>query len=411
MSEDPHLLIYLTLFVLLVLSAFFSSSEVAFVSLSPAKVKVIAERKSRASKLVVALKSRPQRLLATVLLGNNLVNILASGLATVVATEMFGSFGLGIATGLMTFLILIFGEIFPKAFAQKYAENVALFSAFPLTVFEKILTPFTWTIEKILHAFGARHVERISEREIVAAVDLGTQSGEIKEHEKELIRNVLEFTDTRVDEVMTPRVEIAAIEKGMSVAAVEKFFHRHTFSRLPVFDDSVDKIIGILNFRQLFAWNGSRTVPIKKLSLIEPVFTPASRTTRSLFKELQSRHNHLAIVVDEHGGTLGIVTLEDLLEEIVGEIEDEQDSAAEEIEKINAHTLLASGTAPLCEIDELLGTKLEKGRFDGKSVAFLLLEKLAKMPRKNAKIRVANVELTIEKVLGNRIEKVKIEKI
>ncbi|MFA6458371.1 MAG: hemolysin family protein [Patescibacteria group bacterium] len=411
MSEDPHLFTYFTLFVLLVLSAFFSSSEVAFVSLSPAKVKVLAERKSRASKLVVALKSRPQRLLATVLLGNNLVNILASGLATVVATEMFGSFGLGIATGLMTFLILIFGEIFPKAFAQKYAENVALFSAFPLTVFEKILTPFTWTIEKTLHALGAYHIEKISEREIVAAVHLGTQSGEIKEHEKELIQNVLEFTDTRVDEVMTPRVEIAAIEKGMTVAAVEKFFHSHTFSRLPVFDGSVDKIIGILNFRQLFAWHGLRTAPIKKLSLIEPVFTPASRTTRSLFKELQSRHNHLAIVVDEHGGTLGIVTLEDLLEEIVGEIEDEQDSAAEEIEKINAHTLLASGTAPLGEIDELLGTKLEKGRFDGKSVAFLLLEKLAKMPRKNAKIRVANVELTIEKVLGNRIEKVKIEKI
>ncbi|MCF7846398.1 MAG: hemolysin family protein [Candidatus Peribacteraceae bacterium] len=411
MTEDPHLFTYFILFGLLVLSAFFSSSEVAFVSLSPAKVRLLEDKKSRAAKLVIALKNRPQRLLATILIGNNLVNIFAAGLATVVATDFFGSLGLGIATGLMTLLILIFGEIFPKAFAQKHAQSFALFAAYPLFILDKILIPFTWSIEKTLHLLGAEHIERVSEKEIVAAVDLGTESGEIKKHEQELIQNVLEFTDTRVEEVMTPRVEIEALEKVTTVAEAEKFFREKTCSRLPIFDSSIDKVIGILNLRQLFGWEGSRETPVGKLPLAEAVFTPASRTTRSLFKELQSRNNHLAIVVDEHGGTLGLVTLEDLLEEIVGEIEDEQDVAEESIQKVNAHTILAAGDTPLWEIDKILGAKLERGRFDGKNVAFLLLEKLAKMPAENAKIRVENVELTVEKVHGNRIEKVKIEKI
>ena len=224
MEDDPHLLIYLGLVGLLILSAFFSSSEVAFVSLSPAKVKLLGDRKSKAAKLVVSLKSHPQRLLATILIGNNLVNILAAGLATMVATELFGSLGLGIATGLMTILILIFGEIFPKAFAQKHAERFSLIFAFPIFALEKILVPFTWVIEKMLHVLGADHIDTISEQEIVAAVDLGTESGEIRKSEQELICNVLEFTDTRVDEVMTPRVEMEALEKSTTVAEAEKFF-------------------------------------------------------------------------------------------------------------------------------------------------------------------------------------------
>lgn len=411
MSDDSHLLIYLVLLVLLILSAFFSSSEVAFVSLSPAKVKLFEKHKSRFSKLVVMLKNRPQRLLATILIGNNLVNIFAAGLATVIATDLFGSLGLGIATGLMTILVLIFGEIFPKAFAQKHAKRFALCAALPLFILDKVLFPFTWSIEKTLHLLGADHTEKISEKEIVAAVDLGTESGEIKKHEQELIQNVLEFTDTRIEEMMTPRVKIATLSRKTTITEAENFFHKNTFSRIPIFDGSIDKIIGILNIRQLFVSKKRKNFLIEKLPLVEPIFAPASRTTRSLFKEMQSRHNHLAIVVDEHGGTLGLVTLEDLLEEIVGEIEDEQDVAEKEIQKINSRTFLVAGDAPIYEIDQLLGTRLERGRCDGKNIAFLLLEKFGKIPTENAKIRVENVELTVEKIFGNRIKEVKIEKI
>ncbi|MFH1546091.1 MAG: hemolysin family protein [Patescibacteria group bacterium] len=411
MEEDPHLVIYLALLGLLALSAFFSAAEVAFVSLSPAKIHILAGKKSRASKLVVALKSRPQRFLATILIGNNLVNIFAAGLATVVATETFGSAGLGIATGVMTLLVLIFGEIIPKAFAQKHAEIFALAVSYPLFILGKILLPFTWLTEKGLHALGAKHSEEVSEKEVVAMVDLGAESGEIKKHEQEMIQNVLEFTDTKVEAVMTPRVEIEALEKSTTIAEAEKFFQKLTHSRIPVFDGSIDKIIGILTLRQIFEHEGERNFPIKKLKLFEPIFAPASRTIRSLFQELKSRRIHIAIVIDEHGGTLGIVTLEDLLEEIVGEIEDEEDVSEEGIQKLNSHTLLAAGDAQLSEIDALLGTTLAHGKFTAKNLAFLFLEKLKKLPQKNAKIRVNGAELTVEKIRGNKIEKIKIEKI
>jgi putative hemolysin len=411
MAEDPHLSHYLGLAALILLSAFFSSSEVAFVALSPAKVKMLKEKKTRIGKLVAKLKKRPQRLLATILIGNNIVNIFAAGLATVLATDLFGSKGLGIATGAMTLLILIFGEIFPKAFAQKYAEIFALVFAYPLYLLNKLLYPFTWFFEKSLHALGAQHIERISEEEVVAVVDLGAESGEIKKHEQEMIQNVLEFTDTRVEEVMIPRVKIEALEENTSIEEAQKFFHKSKHSRLPVFRKTIDKVVGVLTLRQIFEFHGSSHDPIKKINLLEPIFTPAARTIRKLFQELQSRRIHLAIVVDEHGGTLGIASLEDLLEEIVGEIEDEEDVKGAELEKLNSKTLLVNGETQLSEVDEILETKLAKDVFETKNVAFLLLEKLGKLPQEGAKIREENVEFTIEKVKNNKIGKVKIEKI
>ncbi|MFH0834166.1 MAG: hemolysin family protein [Patescibacteria group bacterium] len=410
-DNESNLFIYLILLGLIALSAFFSASEVAFVSLSPAKVKVLESRSNRAAKFVVALKSRPQRFLATILIGNNLVNIFAAGLATMVATNLFGSSGLGIATGVMTLLILIFGEIVPKAFAQKHAEGFAMVASFPLFVLDKILLPLTLGVEKGLHALGADHINRMSEEEIVAAVDLGTESGEIKKSEQELIQNVLDFTDTRVDEVMTARVEIEALEKSTTVAAARKFFHKNTHSRVPVFDGSVDKIIGIVTLRQLFEYDGPDDLSLEELDLLEPIFTPGSRSVRALFQEFKSRRTHLAIVIDEHGGTLGIASLEDLLEEIFGEIEDEKDIPETPIFVVNQKTLLVDGDTHLADIDEKLGTKLAVGEFASKNAAFLLLEKLGKLPQQNAKIRVDSAELTIEAVSKNRIQKVKIEKI
>ena len=411
MAEDPHLINYFALVGLIFLSAFFSSSEVAFVSLSPAKIKILKAKKTRISKIIVKLKKRPQRLLVTILIGNNIANIFAAGLATVIATSLFGDKGLGIATGGMTLLVLIFGEIFPKAFAQKYALGFASFCAYPLYLLDKIFFPLTWFFEKSLHILGAHHIEKVSEEEVVAMVDLGTESGEIQKHEKEMIQNVLEFTDTKVAEVMIPRVKIEALPKETTIAEAQKYFSGITHSRIPVFDGNIDKVVGILTLRQIFEHEGEVDLPIEKLELFKPIFTPASQLIRSLFQELKSRRIHIAVVVDEHGGTLGLVTLEDLLEEIFGEIEDEEDVSEETIQKLNAHTLLVAGDTPLSEVDKILETTLATADFETKNVAFLLLEKLEKMPQKNARIRFKDAEFTIEKVHGNRIEEVKIEKI
>jgi putative hemolysin len=406
MDDDPHLIL-LVLLGLLILSAFFSAAEVAFIALSPAKVRILQERKTRAARLAAYLKSRPQKFLATILIGNNLVNIFSAGLATVFATEFFGSSGLGIATGGMTLAILIFGEIVPKTFAQRYAENFVLFAAFPLIVLEKIFTPLTFLAEKFLPA----SVEKISEEEVVAAVDLGTESGDIETHEKEMIKNIFEFTDTRVEDVMIPRVEIVALSQTTSVDEAHKVFASQVFSRIPVFTESIDQIIGILSLRDIFEFRGSENVEISTLNLRKPIFTPKNRPISALFAELKLRHTHIAIVVDEYGGTLGLVTLEDLLEEIVGEIEDEVDEENTKIQKLNSKIALVPGNAPLIKIDEILQTELAQGEFESKNLAFLLLEKFERMPQKNAKLRWQNVNFTVEKVSPNRIEQVKIEKV
>jgi CBS domain containing-hemolysin-like protein len=256
-----------------------------------------------------------------------------------------------------------------------------------------------------------KHTERVTEAELVALVGLGVEGGELKKHEEEMIQNVLEFTDTKVEEVMIPRVEIEAIEKSKTVQEAENFFREGVYSRLPVYNKTIDKVIGVVTIRQIFEFQGDANLKLEKLPLLQPIFTPASRPIRSLFQEFKSRHTHLAIVVDEHGGTLGLVTLEDLLEEIVGEIEDEEDVSEEKITRINSKTLLVDGDTLLWEIDKRLKTKLAAGKFEGKTVAFLMLDKLGKMPHEDAKIRAGNAELTIEEVESKRITKVKIEKI
>lgn len=413
MDPDPDLLIYLVFTGLLLLSAFFSAAEVAFMSLSPAKVRALTEeRKTRATRLIAEFKERPQRLLVTILIGNNLVNIFTAGLATVIATRSFGSAGLGIATGAVTLAILIFGEIIPKAFAQKHAIGFAIFSAYPLYLLDRVLLPVTWLAEKSLHALGAgKPLQTMTEEELVALVDIGTEEGEIHRHERELIQNVLEFNDTRVEEVMTPRVDIEALEKGKTIQKAKQYFVGHSHSRLPVYEETIDKIIGVLTLRDILEHEGELDLPISQLDLLKPIFTPPSRPIRKLFQEFKSRHIHIAIVVDEHGGTLGIVTLEDLLEEIVGEIEDEEDIPEEGIQVLNSRTLLAPGHTQLSKIDEKLETGLATKEFENKNLAFLLLEKLGRIAKKDDRIRFGNAELTVEEIKKNKIEKVKIEKI
>ncbi len=413
MDEDPGPIIYLVFTGLLLLSAFFSAAEVAFVSLSPAKVRALREeRPGRATDLITKLKSRPHRLLTTILIGNNLVNIFTAGLATVIATQFFGSAGLGIATGGVTIAILVFGEIVPKGFAQRHAVSFASFIAYPLFLLEKLLTPINWSFEKLFHAVGVdKPVRSMTEEELLAAVEIGTEEGEIKHHEQEMIQNILEFTDTRVEEVMTPRVAIKALEQNKTIREATEYFIAHSHSRLPVYDETIDKVQGIVSLRDILEHRSKADQPVGGLIESKPIFTPASRPIRSLFQEFKSRRVHLAIVVDEHGGTLGLVTLEDLLEEIVGEIEDEEDIPEDIVERLNSRTLLAPADTQLTEIDDKLETKLSTGEFESKNLAFLLLEKLGRLPKKDDKIRFGSAELTIEGIIGHKIKKVKIEKL
>ena len=413
MNPDPSQLILIFSFgTLLILSGFFSAAEVAFISLSPAKIRALKEEQpGQITRLITRLTAQPERLLTTILIGNNLVNIFTASLATVVAMQFFGSAGLGIATGVVTLGILIFGEILPKGFAQRHAVGFARFAALPLSWLSFMLTPITFIFERLFHAVGGQHQVSMTEEELLAAVDIGTEGGELHEHEREFIQNVLEFTDTRVEEVMTPRVDIDAISYNRTIREAKHYFIDHSHSRLPVFEQSIDRVVGVVTLRHILEHRGEQDALVSSLQLLRPIFTPASRPIRSLFAEFKSRHIHIAIVVDEHGGTLGLVTLEDLLEEIVGEIEDEGDIPDEGIIELNKNVLLVPADTPLCEIDERLDTALASDEFETKNVAFLILEKLGRMAKENDRIRAGGAELTVEQASKNKIEKVKIEKI
>ena len=409
-EEDPFPLIISAFPALLLLSAFFSASEVAFISLSPAKIRSLnKDAPGRLTQLVVRLSQKPERLLTTILIGNNVVNIFMASLATVVATRLFGDAGIGLATGAVTLGVLVFGEIFPKGIAQRHAVAFCRYSAIPLSALSFVLTPFTVVFEKLFHFFGGQRKLGISEEELKAAVDLGTESGEIKEHERELIQNVLAFTDTRVGAIATPRVDIIAIEKNSPLTEAKALFHKENVSRMPVFAGSLDNVVGVLTLRQVFrAEDSVRTVG--ELLLKEIVLTPSSRPIRSLLSEFLSRHRHMAVVIDEHGGTSGLITMEDILEELVGEIEDEEDVREQEMQKVNSKVVIAPASTTLLDIDEALGTQLhlEEG-CEEENIAFLVLEKLGRLAKTNDRLRAGGAEITVEEATRTKIISVKIE--
>lgn len=410
--DDYHqyLIFGLVFLGLLVVSAFFSAAEIAFTSLSLARARALPEEHpGRRANLILRLKERPQHFLVMILIANNVVNIFTASLATVVATQAFGSTGLGIATGVTTFALLVFGEILPKAFAQKYHVGFLLIMAYPLFALDQLFAPLTFIVARILAVLGIRQTGKsMTEDELLALVEIGHEEGEIKAHERELIENVLEFTDTEVGEVMTPRVKVDALEQRTSVADAIDFSLSHSHSRIPIYATSLDHIIGVVTIRDLLEHRQESALAVGKLQLLKPVFTPLTRPIRALFQELTSRRIHIAIVIDEHGGMAGIVTLEDLLEELVGEIEDEEDVPETAIRELNSHTLLVLGNTLLSEIDDRLETELATGEYEGRTIAYLILAKLGRFPKQNERLRIDGVELTVEEIAKYRIHKVKI---
>ena len=349
----------LLLIFLIFLSGAFSGAEIALTALSPAKVRAIGKDDKFGSRAIVKLKSKPQRLLITILIGNNLVNILATVLATFWAIEVFGSNAIGIVTGLLTFLILVFGEITPKTFAQKYSEQFARALAHPLLWLTKILFPIIWIFEKITQGLISglklrQPLHSVSEDELLALVDIGTKEGVIEEHEQEMIENVLEFTDTTAEEVMTIKKDIEMLKIDTSVHEAVQFFLTHSHSRIPVYKESIHNFVGIVTVHDIlrFLHDPENNKILSDFKLKSPIIVPKTKSISKLFHEFQRRRQHLAIVVDERGETAGLVTMEDILEEIVGDIVDEQDREEKLIRKIGKNEWEASGEADIEELNE-----------------------------------------------------------
>ncbi|HEC21093.1 MAG TPA: HlyC/CorC family transporter [Candidatus Peregrinibacteria bacterium] len=409
---DPSSSIYLLIFLIL-LSGFFSGSETALISLSPANVLTLIRQKKKGAKLVEKLKKNPQRLLITILIGNNLVNIAASVVATHSAEVLFRSKALSVVIGVMTFLILVFGEIVPKTLAQRFNKSISRTVSPFLYFFQLILLPIIVVLEQISHFFitlsgGKEKEKEFTEEEVKAMVDLGHKEGEIETHEKEMIKSIFEYGETTAEEIMTPEKEIEAFDEEINIKEVTHRVLKKTHSRFPVYAKNIDNITGVITLRDIL--NGIKTKSpskkIKDLELHKPLIVPLSKPIYKLLKDFQKKRVQIAIVIDEFGSTVGLISVEDILEEIVGEIVDEYDREKAPVKKINSHTLIADGNATLEEIFELkrFRTKIPTH----KTISFLVLEKLGRFPREGEKIKVSGVGITVEKKKGNLIQSVKI---
>ena len=399
----------IVLVLLLLLSGFFSSSETALFSISKTKAKHIAKKEGRSYQLIMKMKEDPHRLLTTILIGNNVVNLGAAALATSVTIKLFPNYAVGIATGVMTFLILVFGEVLPKSIATRNNVMIARVAIFPLFWLSILFYPIIKFLEFIPRLSGKiRKPPAATEEELMTFVDVVEEEGEIKEEERELIYNIFEFDDTNASEIMTPRADMFVIEADESLKLED--IVRSGFTRIPVIKDSIDNIIGIIYIKDLFmhyATSGP-DIDVRKI-MREPYFVPERKKLDKLLHEFKKRKQHLSIVVDEHGGVSGLITLEDALEEIVGEIRDETDREDPHIVKYKRNEWTVLGKSEIDEVNETIGMEIPDSK-DYDTFSGYVLNTIGRIPREKEKIAIDPFVITVEEMDGNRINVYSIKK-
>ncbi len=420
----------LILIILILLNAFFAASEIAFISLNDAKIAKQAKNGDKKAKQILKMLENPSRFLATIQIGITLAGFLSSAFASdafasklapilnnlipTVSISVWQSLSIIIITMILSFFTLVFGELVPKRLAMKNYEKIAFATIgiirfiYILTVpFVKLLTISTNIVSK-LFGVSEKDEEVVTEEEIKMMVDEGEEKGSIEENERELINNVFEFNDTTVSEVMTHRTDIYALNIDMNVNELIEELEEYRYSRIPVYEDTIDEIKGILYLKDLLKYVKSKR-NIKLKSIIRPAyFVAQSKPIDELFKELQKNNNQMAIVLDEYGGTAGLITMEDILEELVGDIFDEYDEIEKEYEKLDENTYLISGSMNISDLSKLLDVKIEEGDYE--TLSGYLQEKLGRIPEDEEKpvIETEKVTYKIEEYEDKRILKVKV---
>lgn len=400
------------LVILLVMSGFFSMSETALMALSKIRIRHMVDEGVKGAKLVEKLTEDPNKLLGAILIGNNIVNIGASALATSIAINTVGESGVGIVTILMTILVLIFGEITPKSIAKQKSELVALKVSKIINLVVKIFKPFIFVFTSIsgvfIRLFGCDPKASepfITEEELRTMVGVSEEEGVLEGDEKEMIFNVFDFADSQVKDVMVQRVNVIAVDLNDTYEDVLKVIKKEQFSRIPVYDQTIDDIVGILNVKDIIIAGQNEEFKVKDY-MREPFYTFEFKKIKELFNEMQKTRNHMAVVLDEYGGTVGIVTIEDLIEEVFGDIEDEYDDENEEIEVIKEDEYIVDGSSRLDDIGELIGVVMESEEFD--SVGGLIIGELGRFPELFEEITVNKIRFVVEELDKNRIKKVRI---
>ncbi|MEL7596709.1 MAG: hemolysin family protein [Clostridiaceae bacterium] len=401
------------LIVLLFFSALFSASETALMSLSKIRVRHMVESKVRGAKIVSKMIDNPNKLLSGILIGNNIVNIGASALATKLAMDFFGAAGVGIATAIMTVLVLIFGEITPKSLAANNAEKVSLKVSRLISMIIKLLNPIiiilTYITNFIIRMLSNKDSSRkpiITEEELKTMVDVSHEEGILELEEKQMIQNVFEFNSLKVKDVMTKRQDIVAVDIKCSYEQIKKVFIEEQFSRIPVYDEDIDNIVGMLYVKDLFYYNDGKNFKIEKY-IRDVYYTFESKPITQLFSNMQKNKISMSVVLNEYGGTEGIITTEDLVEEIIGEIVDEYDEHMSNIESINDREFVVKGTTRLEEVKEVIGINLQSKHLN--TISGYVIDIFGKFPKDGESIEQSNIKFIVEESGRNRIEKLRLK--
>ena len=388
-------------------------SETALTSLSKIRIRHMVEEKVKGAKLVEKLTEDPNKLLGAILIGNNIVNIAASALATTIFVDIFGASGVGIATAVMTVLVLIFGEITPKSIAKQKSEQVSLKVSKPISIIVKVFKPFigifTFISSGFIRLLGGdpkANEPFITEEELKTMVGVSEEEGVLEDVEKEMIFNVFDFADAQVKDVMVQRVDIIAVDIDASYEEVLETIKTEQFSRIPVYNQTIDDIVGVLNVKDLIIAGQNKEGFKVSDYMREPHYTFEFKKIKELFNEMKKTRNHISVVLDEYGGTVGIVTIEDLIEEVFGDIEDEYDDYENEIEVIKEDEYVVDGSAKLDDISELIGVNMESEEFD--SIGGLIIGELGRFPESKEEVNLNSIRFVVEEIDKNRIKKVRI---
>lgn len=410
MPESSSLTMIVILVILVILSAYFSATETAFTSLNRIRLKSKADAGNRRAALALKLVDQYDNLLSTILVGNNIVNLSASSLATIFFTEGLKlQNGAVISTAVITIVVLIFGEVSPKSLAKEYPESFAMFSAPIMRVLMVILTPvnilFSLLKRLLSLVFHKEGDGGITEEELVTMVDQAESEGGLDQHESKLIRSAIEFNDMEVDEILTPRVDIVAVEDTDSMDDIAQTFAESGFSRLPVYHEDIDDIIGVIHEKDFHAARYRGIADVK--SITGPMlYTTGNTKISELLRILQREKAHMVIVVDEYGGTEGLVTLEDIVEELVGEIWDEHDEVIEEFKQQEDGSYLISCSADLTDLFDLFSIK---GECDANTISGWVMEQIGRIPEEGDHFVSDGLDVTVTKVDHRRVLEIRVK--
>ncbi len=408
MLDSTSITMLAALVCLIVLSAYFSATETAFSSLNRVRLRSKAESGDRRAARALALAEDYDRLLSTILIGNNIVNIVATTVSTLFFTQLLPVYGPTVSTVALTLVILIFGEISPKSLAKESPERFAMFSAPLLGLFINLLRPVNFLFSQwkrlLSRLFRSQGDEGITEEELITMVDQAEDEGGLDQHESELIRAAIEFNDLEVEEILTPRVDIAAVEDTATAEEIARCFAENGYSRLPVYHEDIDDIVGVIHEKDFYSarYRGQSDVS----ALVSPVlYTTGNTKISDLLRILQRQKAHMVIVVDEYGGTEGLVTLEDIVEELVGEIWDEHDEVVEQFQKQEDGSYIISCGADLSDLFDLFSIS---GECDANTVSGWVMEQVGRVPEEGDRFVCEGLDVTVTKVDHRRVMEIRV---